>query len=146
MCRRVVDSTLLLPSVGPTRDWHVTFGASAGSADSLLVPFVFLYLVSSSYTGCAVTSTTSSYAKCSTSGISRPLKVIHANLGKSGTAQYSLLNDEDLSDFSLIFISEPSCFYRPSGETVVASITYLYWKQLVPTISRHGRYPVRLML
>lgn len=78
--------------------------------------------------------------------MSRPLKVIHANLGKSGIAQYSLLNDEDLSDFSIIFISEPSCFRRPGGETVAAPVTYSYWKQLLPSTPRHGRYPVRLML
>lgn len=72
--------------------------------------------------------------------------MIHANLGMSGTAQYSLLNDEDLSDFSIIFISEPSRFREPSGKTAAVPIAHSYWKQLLPTTSRHGRCPVRSML
>lgn len=89
---------------------------------------------------------TSSCAKCFTSVISRSLKVIHANIGKSGIAQYSLLNDEDLSDFSVIFISEPSCFRGPGGETMAVLVTHSYWKQLLPTTSRHSRYPVRSIM
>lgn len=58
--------------------------------------------------------------------MSRPLKVIHANLGNSGTAQYSLLNDKNLNDFSIISILEPNCFLEPGGKTIAAPVAHPY--------------------
>lgn len=58
--------------------------------------------------------------------MNRPFKVIHANLGKNGIAQYSLLNDEDLADFSIICILEPSCFRNTDDKIIAAPTTHPY--------------------
>lgn len=48
----------------------------------------------------------------------KQLQIMQANLGKSGIAQHSLMNDEGLKDHGLLLISEP-IFFRHESDSVV---------------------------
>ena len=45
----------------------------------------------------------------------RQLRILLANVGKRPMVQYSIMNNEELRDYGLIIITEPTCFRNEDG-------------------------------
>jgi hypothetical protein len=79
--------------------------------------------------------------------MSTALRVLQVNLGKRRMVQHSLLNDEDLIDYGILFISEPSCFRDDNGQVVAPPSGHPQWSQLMPTTTaQEGRFPIRCLM
>ena len=77
----------------------------------------------------------------------KQLQTLQANLGKSGMAQHSLMNDEGLKDYGLLLISEPSCFRHESNSVVAPPTIHHRWAQFLPSgRAVEGRFPIRSLI
>jgi hypothetical protein len=72
-------------------------------------------------------------------------QILQLNVRKKTEVQHSLLNDEDLKDFSILAISEPHS--QRNGETViVAPMGHHNWVKFLPTAQNEGRWVFRSMI
>src|SRR4051812_24425695 len=77
----------------------------------------------------------------------KQLRILQANLRKGPETQHALLNDENIKEFSLLLIQEPTCFRTSDNQVISPPTSHRYWNQFVPTrISEEGRYPVRSLI
>ena len=77
--------------------------------------------------------------------MSRTFQILQLNVGKREMVQLSLLNDDNLKDFSVLAISEPYSWRADNG-TVVIPIQHHNWTKMIPTAFHDGRWPIRSML
>ena len=75
--------------------------------------------------------------------MSNTLKIFQLNAGKRRPVQESIMNDEQLRDFSALAISEP-WIWRIDNELVPKG--YSNWTRVLPTLQNEGRWAVRSML
>ena len=79
--------------------------------------------------------------------MSRTFQLLQLNVAKREMVQLSLLNDDNLKDFSVLAISEPySWRARENNTTVVIPIQHHNWTKMIPTALHDGRWPIRSML
>jgi hypothetical protein len=79
--------------------------------------------------------------------MSRTFQLLQLNVAKREMVQLSLLNDDNLKDFSALAISEPySWRARENNTTVVVPIQHPNWTKMIPTALHDGRWPIRSML
>src|SRR4051812_32697689 len=76
----------------------------------------------------------------------KELKVFQANLRKSPEAQLNLMNDENLHEFALLLITEPSCSKNAEGKVIVTPIYHNHWTQQLPQKQHEEGAPVRSMI
>src|ERR1035438_4113445 len=78
--------------------------------------------------------------------MSRVFQVLQLNVGKRERVQLSLLNDENLENFSVLAISEPHS-WRDGETVVVAPMGHHNWVKFLPTAQNTvGRWAIRSML
>ena len=79
--------------------------------------------------------------------MSRTFQILQLNVGKREMVQLSLLNDDNLKDFSVLAISEPYSWRADENNTtVVIPIQHHNWTKMIPTAFHDGRWPIRSML
>ena len=79
--------------------------------------------------------------------MSRTFQLLQLNVAKREMVQLSLLNDDNLKDFSALAISEPYSWRAgENNTTVVVPIQHPNWTKMIPTALHDGRWPIRSML
>lgn len=73
------------------------------------------------------------------------LQILQLNVRKSDMVQQSLMNDTDLTDYSVLAISEP--YARLIDRQMITSpMGHTNWRRMVPTEKHEQQWPVRSML
>ena len=75
----------------------------------------------------------------------KTLKVFQLNVQKQRTVQHSVMNDNDLKDFSILALSEPRSFPK-DGKVVTVPLGHRHWTKLLRTCQHEGRWAIRSML
>jgi hypothetical protein len=79
--------------------------------------------------------------------MSRIFQMLQLNVGKREMVQLSLLNDDNLQDFSALAISEPYAWRnKESNATITIPAQHHNWTKMIPTTQRDSRWPIRSML
>src|SRR5271163_1154279 len=79
--------------------------------------------------------------------MSRTFQILQLNVAKREMVQLSLLNDDNLEDFSVLAISEPYSWRADENNTtVVIPSQHHNWTKMIPTAFHDGRWPIRSML
>ncbi len=63
----------------------------------------------------------------------RTLKVFQLNVRKQQEVQQSVMNDNQLQDFSVIALSEPHSFTR-EDKVMTVPLGHTYWSKMIPTV------------
>jgi hypothetical protein len=78
--------------------------------------------------------------------MSRVFQILQLNVGKKDKVQLSLLNDENLENFSVLAVLEPHS-WRDRETVVVAPIQHHNWIKFLPTAQDTiGKWAIRSML
>lgn len=73
------------------------------------------------------------------------LHTLQLNIRKRREVQLSLLNDEQLKDYGLLFISEPHA-WPTEGELITVPYRHPNWEKMIPSTLSQERWKIRSML
>lgn len=86
---------------------------------------------------------TAAYATCTV--MTKNMRVFQLNTQKRDTVLLSVMNDDNLNDFTILAISEP--FARKIGGAVMtAPNIHSNWTKMTPTLTHDTQWPIRSML
>jgi hypothetical protein len=75
----------------------------------------------------------------------RTLNILQLNIGKQPAVQQSLLNDENLREYTALAVLEPHV-WRTEGELRIVPLHHRNWVKVIPSAQSDERWAVRSML
>ena len=70
------------------------------------------------------------------------LKILQLSVGKRKAVQHSVMNDEQLRDFSVFAIQEPHV-WKAEGSLTVTPLSHTYWAKIIPTKQQDEKWAIR---